>query len=131
MPKVNRKKPKHIVARSILLQDAKGQNRIFMDAGNGDGLVCICLYGQNGRSIQICTEPDGRLGISVLGEGATVSANLGMEADESAVLSLTDREGRLGTVLGSGFPKGEHRLALFRDGQPYWSAPSRKSRKKQ
>jgi hypothetical protein len=78
MPKTLRKKPKHIVARSITLEDAKGKPRILLNAGDGDGLVSICLLGQDGRSIQISTSPEGGLHISLFGTNQKVSASLGM-----------------------------------------------------
>lgn len=125
-----KRKPKHIVARSITLQDAKGKPRIFMDAGDGDGCVAICLFGQHDRSIQISTSPEGGLFISLLGKRATVSASLSMTPEEDAGLSINDRRGLLGTMLGSTFHKGEHRLVLFHDGQPFWSTPMQSKRKK-
>jgi hypothetical protein len=132
MPKLRRKKQKHIVARSIVLEDAKGKPRILMDAGDGDGHVCICLFGQDDRSIQISTSPEGGLHISLLGQRCTVSASFGMSPSEDAGLSIRDRKGRMGTMLGSTFDTGEHRLILFRDGQPFWSTPKQapKQRKK-
>jgi len=136
MPTPNRKKrqrnQKHIIARAITLQDAKGKPRIFMDAGDGDGCVTIALFGENDRSIQISTSPEGGLHISLLGKRSTVSATLGMTPDEDAGLSIRDRKGLLGTELGSEFQTGEHRLVLFREGQPYWSSPrqSKQQRKR-
>lgn len=125
MPKPRSKKQKHIVARSITLEDAKGKPRIFLDAGDGDGFVSICLFGQDDRSIQISTSPEGGLHISLFGKRETVSASLGMTPDEDAGLSIRDRKGRMGTMLGSTFGTGEHRLVLFRDGQPFWSTPKK------
>jgi len=116
-------KAKHLIARSITLEDAKGKPRIFMDAGNGDGYVTICLFGQDDRSIQISTSPEGGLHISLMGKLQTVSATLGMTANEDAGLSILDKRGRLGTMLGSTFHTGEHRLVLFHEGQPCWSTP--------
>ena len=132
--KTKKRKPrlKHLTARSITLEDAKGKPRIFMDAGNGDGCVTICLFGEHDRSIQISTSTEGGLHISLLGQLGNVSATLGMTPDEDAGLSIRDRQGKLGTMLGSILHPGEHRLELFRDGQPCWSAPQpmkRKSRK--
>ena len=128
--KKRKAKPKHIVARSITLEDAKGTPRIFMDAGNGDGYVTICLFGEDDRSIQISTSPEGGLHISLHGERPKVTAALAMTADEDAGLSIRDRQGRLGTMLGSMFNTGEHSLVLFRDGQPCWSTVKPTKRKK-
>ena len=122
--------PQHLTARSLTLEDAQGKRRIFLDAGNGDGRVTICLFGEHDRSIQISTTPAGGLHISLLGQRGTVSTTLGMTPDEDAGLSIRDRQGRLGTMLGSNFQTGEHRLVLFRDGQPCWSAPHPVRRKK-
>jgi|SRR5579872_237162 len=119
-----KRKSKHITARSLTLEDAKGKPRIFMDAGDGDGCVSICLFGEGDRSIQISTSPEGGLHISLIGRRSTVSATFGMTPDENAGLCIRDKQGRLGTMLGSSFHAGEHRLVLFRDGQPYWSAPA-------
>ena len=123
--KTKKRKPrlKHLTARSITLEDAKGKPRIFMDAGNGDGCVTICLFGEHDRSIQISTSPEGGLHISLLGQLGNVSATLGMTPDEDAGLSIHDRQGRLGTMLGSSLPDGEHRLMLFQDGRHHWRTP--------
>jgi hypothetical protein len=128
--KKRKAKPKHIVARSITLEDAKGTPRIFMDAGSGDGYVTICLFGEDDRSIQISTSPEGGLHISLHGERSKVTAALGMTADEDAGLSIRDRQGRLGTMLGSTFHPGEHSLVLFRDGQRCGSTAKPTKRKK-
>jgi hypothetical protein len=130
-PKKRKPHPKHLTARSITLEDAKGKPRIFMDAGNGDGDVTICLFGEHDRFIQISTSKEGGLHISLLGQSCTVSATLGMTPDEDAGLSIRDRQGKLGTMLGSILHPGEHRLELFRNGQPGWSAPLPVKRKKQ
>ena len=130
MPKPRSKKQKHITARSITLEDAKGKPRIYLDAGDGDGFVSICLFGQDDRSIQISTSPEGGLHISLFGKRETVSASLGMTPNEDAGLSIRDRKGRMGTMLGSAFGTGEHRLVLFSDGQPFWSAPKKGRSKK-
>ena len=129
-PKKRKSLVKHLTARSLTLEDAKGKPRILLDAGNGDGCVTICLFGEHDRSIQISTSPEGGLHISLLGRRGNVSATLGMTPDEDAGLSIRDRQGRLGTMLGSNFQTGEHRLVLFRDGQPCWSAPHPVRRKK-
>ncbi len=128
--KKRKPKAKHITARSITLEDAKGKPRIFMDAGDGDGHVTICLFGEDDRQIEISTSPKGSLHISLFGRRQTVSASFGMTPDEDAGLSIRDRQGRLGTMLGSSFHTGEHSLVLFRDGQPSWSAPKQTKRKK-
>ena len=130
--KAKRRKPqaKHITARSIILEDAKGKARIYMDAGDGNGYATICLFGEGDRSIQISTSPEGGLHISLLGKRSTVSATLGMTKDEDAGLSIRDRRGLLGTMLGSVLDSGEHRLILFRGGQPYWSTPRLPRRRK-
>jgi hypothetical protein len=132
-PKSHKPRAKHLTARSISLQDAKGKTRIYMDAGNGNGYATICLFGEEGRSIQVSTSPEGGLHVSLLGKRGMVSATLGMTKDEDAGLSIRDRRGLLGTMLGSVLEPGEHRLILFRSGQPYWSTPrlpSRRRRKK-
>jgi len=128
----NRKpRSKHLTARSLTLEDAKGKPRIFMDAGDGDRYVTICLFGEHDRSIQITTSPEGGLHISLLGQRCNVSATLALTPDEDAGLSIRDRHGRLGTMLGSILQPGKHRLVLFQDGQPCWSTPRPVKRKKQ
>ena len=114
MPTKRQARAKHITGHSITLTDAKGKARIHMDAGNGDGLATICLFGESGRSIQISTSPDGGIYISLLGQRCKVSATLGMTADESAGLTILDRRGRLGSMLGAVFDSKEHRLVVFR-----------------
>lgn len=127
--KGRKQKPKHITARSITLKDAKGQSRIFMDAGDGDGCVSICLFGENDRSIQISTSAEGGLHISLFGQGSKVSATLGMTNDEDAGLSIRDRQGLLGTMLGSTLEPGEHGLVVFQNGQPFWCTPKPSKKK--
>jgi hypothetical protein len=128
--KKRKQKAKHITARSISLLDSKGKPRILMDAGNGDGYVRICLFGENDRSIQISTSPEGGLNISLLGKRSKVSASLGMNSNENAGLCIRDRKGLLGTMLGSIFETGEHQLVLFREGQQHWSTPHLSKQKK-
>jgi hypothetical protein len=128
-PKKRKPRQKHIVARSITLKDAKGKPRIFMDAGDGDGYVTICLFGEDDRSIQIATLPEGGLHISLHGQRSKVTATLGMTSREDAGLSIRDRQGKLGTMLRSTFHPGKHGLVLFSDGQPCWSAPKPTKRK--
>jgi hypothetical protein len=113
-----KQKPKHITARSISLEDAKGKMRIYMDAGTGDGFASISLFGDS-RSIQLSTQPDGSVVISL--QGKKCFASLGMNANEDAGLSIRDRQGLLGTMLGSMFDSGEHHLTVFKNGQIYWS----------
>lgn len=128
--KTRKPKQKHIVARSITLKDAKGKPRIYLDAGDGDGLVTLCLFGEANRSIQISTSPEGGLHIVLHGQRSKVTAALGMTPDENAGLSISDRQGRLGTMLGSTFHTGQHSLVLLRDGQPYWTTLKPKRLKK-
>ena len=127
--KKNLRKAKHIIANSITLTDKKGRPRILLDAGDGDGFVTICLFGENGRSIQIAASREGGLSISLLGTRSTVSATLGMNADEHTGLSIHDNEGKLGTMLGSNFFPGKHSLVLFQKGQPCYVAPKRLKKK--
>jgi hypothetical protein len=114
-----KRKPKHITARSISLNDAKGKTRIYMDAGNGDGFAAISLFGNGGLSIHLSTQPNGSAVISL--EGKKCVASLGMNTNEDAGLSIRDRQGLLGTMLGSMFDSGEHHLTIFKNGQIYWS----------
>lgn len=112
--------PKRLTARSITLVDAKGKPRILLDPGNGDGYACICLYGEKDRSIQISTDPNGSLSIALL--GPRFDASLGVSPDNDAGLCIRDRNGLLGTMLGSYLDPGKHQLVLFQDGQPVWSS---------
>jgi len=128
-PRQTKRKPKHITATSITLEDAKGEPRICMDAGNGDGHVTIALFGQDNRSIQISTSPEGSMSIALLGSRFEVS--LAVSPNNNAGLSIRDREGLLGTMLGSIYEPGKHQLVLFQDGQPVWSTtPPRKTKRK-
>ena len=133
MPKsrpVKRKtKPKHVTASSITLVDALGKPRVFMDAGDGIGPASISVFGQEERSIQIQASPDGVLSIALF--GSRFSASLAVSPENDAGLCIRDRDGRLGTMLGSVYEQGKHQLVLFEDGQPVWSsAKPRKSKRK-
>ena len=130
--KRRKQKDKHITARCLTLVDAKGKPRISMDAGDGDGYAAISLWGEDGRSIQISTEPGGGLHICLFGKSGKASAGIGITSKESAGLSFSDREGRLGTLLGTVQDSNEHALVLFRNGQRYWSSlkPKLQKRKK-
>lgn len=122
--KKRKQKDRHITAHSITLLDSKGNARILMDAGNGDGYATICLFGEDDRSIQISTSAEGGLHISLLGKRSRVSASLGMNSNEDAGLSIRDRKGLLGTMLGSTLDASVHQLVIFQDGQQYWSTPN-------
>jgi hypothetical protein len=135
MPSAKKKKgvlkPKHIVARSIDLVDAKGNLRIHMDAGNGDGYALIWMLGEDGRSIQISTQPNGSMGVTVYGPRCTAFGTLGMSPDGRSGLHISDSQGRLGALLGSPPGKDDFRLMLFSDGQHQWSsAKSTKPKRK-
>jgi len=123
MPTPRTKKPKRITARSITLEDAKGNPRIFMDAGEGDGNVTICLYGEHGHSIQISTSAKGGLHISLFGQDGQDSAVLGMDDDGRSGLIIHDQKGRPGSRLGSLAGSEEHALMLYKHGKPVWSMP--------
>jgi len=119
-PRQTKRKPKHITATSITLEDAQGKPRIFMDAGDGNGPASICIFGKDERSIQIQASPDGVLSIALLGN--RFGASLAVSPENDAGLSIRDRDGRLGTMLGSVYEQGKHQLVLFQDGQPVWSS---------
>jgi hypothetical protein len=119
-PRQTKRKPKHITATSITLTDAQGKPRIFMDAGDGNGPARICIFGKEERSIQIQASPDGVLSIALL--GSRFGASLVVSPESDAGLSIRDRDGRLGTMLGSVYEQGKHQLVLFEDGQPVWSS---------
>lgn len=121
--------PKNITARSITLVDALGQPRIFMDAGDGKCPASISIFGKEERSIQIQASLDGVLSIALLGR--RFGASLVVSPENDAGLSICDRDGRLGTMLGSVYEHGKHQLVLFQDGQPVWSsAQSQKARRR-
>ncbi len=119
-PRPTKRKPKHITATSITLTDAQGKPRIFMDAGDGNGPASICIFGKEDRSIQIQASPDGVLSIALL--GSRFGASLAVSPENDAGLSIRDRDGRLGTMLGSVYEQGKHQLVLFENGQPIWSS---------
>jgi hypothetical protein len=119
-PRQTKRKPKHITATSITLEDAQGKPRIFMDAGDGNGPASICIFGKEERSIQIQASPDGVLSIALLGN--RFGASLVVSPQNDAGLCFRDRNGLLGTMLGSSYEPGKHQLVLFQDGQPVWSS---------
>ena len=119
-PRQTKRKPKHITATCITLEDAQGKPRIFMDAGDGNGPASISIYGKEDRSIQIQASPDGVLSIALL--GSRFGASLVVSPENDAGLSIRDRDGRLGTMLGSVYEPGKHQLVLFEDGQAVWSS---------
>lgn len=124
-----KRKPKNITASSITLVDALGKPRIFMDAGDGKCPASISIFGKEERSVQIQASSDGVLSIALL--GSRFGASLVASPDNDATLCLRDRDGRLGTMLGSVDEQGKHQLVLFQDGQPVWSsAQPQKSRRR-
>lgn len=124
-----KRKPKNITARSITLVDALGQPRIFLDAGDGICPASISVFGKDERSIQIQASPDGVLSIALL--GSRFGASLAVSPENDAGLCIRDRDGKLGTMLGSVYERGKHQLVLFEDGQPAWrSAEPRKAKRR-
>ncbi|HWB58281.1 MAG TPA: hypothetical protein VG733_02270 [Chthoniobacteraceae bacterium] len=122
------KKPDCITARSIELVDVKGKTRIFLDAGDGNGFACICLFGENGRSIQLSCQPGGSMAIAIHDKHS--EATFGMSAQGDAGIDIRDRKGFLGTLLGSNnFTPGEHHLSVFQDGQLAWTTRKRKKKR--
>lgn len=121
-------KKKVVEANSIQLYDTTGRLRIVLDAGDDSGFASINLFSTTGNIIQISTQPDGSLAISLMGQRSTAHATLGLSHDEAAGLHLSDRDGKLGTTLGA-LPGDTHRLVLFDGGQPYWSTPKPKKQK--
>ena len=127
--KAAKRKPKNITASSITLVDALGKPRIWLDAGDGKCPASISIFGKEERSIQIQASLDGVLSIALLGRRFETSLVVSPEND--AGLSIRDRDGRLGTMLGSVYEHGKHQLVLFQDGQPVWSsAQPQKSRRR-
>lgn len=102
--------------------DAKGEPRILLDAGEGDGFATISLWGKEGRSIQITTGPDGRLSICCSAKNGLVTAGFGISPEDATGLSLSDKIGRCGTILGAVADTNEHALILFEDGRRLWSS---------
>jgi len=121
-------KPKHIVARSVTLKDAKGKTRIFMDAGDGDGYATICLFGEGKQSVEIASSRDGGVYISLYGASQKVSAVFSILPDEKAGLQIRDADGRLGTVLGTDLQSGEHHLTVYRNGKVSWTTKGKRKR---
>ncbi|MBN8419287.1 MAG: hypothetical protein J0L73_10250 [Verrucomicrobia bacterium] len=119
-PRPTKRKPKHITASSITLVDALGKPRIFMDAGDGNCPASICIFGKEERSIQLQASADGALSIALL--GSHFGASLAVSPENDAGLSIRDRDGRLGAMLGSVYEQGKHQLVLFQNGQPVWSS---------
>jgi hypothetical protein len=122
------RKPKNITAQSITLLDTTGKPRIVMDAWGEDVYAHICLFAKDGKSIQISTQPNGALVIAL--QGKRCGATLSLDAGGDGGLSIRDREGLLGTMLGSILVPGQHGLTLFHGGQPYWSSPEPPKQKK-
>lgn len=134
MPEKTKKKspqkPQEIVARRLMLVDSKGEPKIYLDAEDEGGSAVICVFGKDGRAIQISAESDGRLSVYLHGTEGRVSAGIGMTPSDSAGLSISDKEGRLGTVLGTMEDSDEHGLRLFREGRPVWSSAKPKAPKR-
>lgn len=121
-------KKKILEANAIHLYDTTGKLRIMLDAGDESGFASINLFSTTGKSIQISTQPDGSVAISLMGKRCTAHATLALSHDEAAGLHLSDREGKLGTTIGAVFDE-THRLMLFDGGQPYWRTPKPKKRR--
>ena len=130
MPKPHPKKQKTIIANSIVLKDAKGQPRIVMNAGDGEKDVYICLYANDGKGIQISTQPEGAISIMVMGKDCRSRIAIGLSADERGSIHISESKGgKLGTILGEEPGTSTHRLLLFKNGQHFWQTPSGRKRK--
>jgi hypothetical protein len=122
-------RPKCIEANSIVLTDTKGRTRIRLDAGGKDGCACISLFAKDGKSVQISSQPDGGILINIFGKRCTSHITLGLSPDGSGGLSISNKNGALGTMLGEEPKTSTHRLLLFKQGKHFWNTPTGKKKK--
>jgi hypothetical protein len=78
-----------LVVQRILMIDPRGQTRISLDAGDGDGYACIGLFGNNQTLINIASEPDGACSIFLQKADSTkvVNVRISPEGEPSIVIS--------------------------------------------
>ena len=120
------KRTKQITANSIVLVDSEGRPRIAMNADGKDGCAYICLFAKDGKSIQISSQPDSAIGIHIGGRRNPALITFGLRADESGIMHISDKSGKLGIVLEAEPGTSTHRLLLFKDGKHFWNTPSGK-----
>jgi hypothetical protein len=120
------KRTKHIKANCISLMDSEGRTRIVMNADGKDGAAYISLFAKDGKSIQISSQPNGAIGIHIGGRKIPNLITIGLSADESGTILISDKSGKLGTVLGEEPRTSTHRLLLFKNGKHFWNTPTGK-----
>jgi hypothetical protein len=118
------KRTKQINATSMVLTDSEGRVRIFMNADGMNGCAHINLYGKDGKSIQILTQPDDAIGIIFGSREVGNLIQIGIKADETGIVLIANKNGKLGTVLGEEPGTSTHRLLLFKDGKHIWNTPT-------
>jgi hypothetical protein len=111
-------------ANSIILSDDEGRPRIILDAGGGKIEPNIVLLGRDDKSIQISSQPNGGIGIMVLGRHCTSHISIGLWPDERGTIEISNTNGKLGTVLGQEPDTSTHRLMLFKNGNHFWNTPT-------
>jgi hypothetical protein len=126
MKKKPKKRSKCIKANSIVLTDSEGKTRIVLDAGEKDGYARIILFAKDGKSIQISSQPEGAIQIILFGKKFQSHAGISIGAKGEGSIFITNKEGKLGTVLGEEPETKTHRLILFKNGQHFWNTPSGK-----
>ena len=122
-------KRRHITANSITLLDSTGKQRIILNAGGDDGYAVIGLYANDGKSVQISSDPDGAVQLAVFGKQCRSHISIHIGADEAGHISISNSDGKPGTIIGEEPKTGIHRLVLFKKGQHFWSTPSGKKSK--
>lgn len=106
--------------------DSEGRTRIVMNADGKDGAAYISLFAKDGKSIQISSQPNGAIGIHIGGRKIPNLITIGLSADESGTILISDKSGKLGTVLGEEPRTSTHRLLLFKNGKHFWNTPTGK-----
>jgi hypothetical protein len=120
---------KHIVAQSITLKDSRGKTRIYMDSSSAPGFATICLFGDDGRAIELSANPDGGLHISIHDGTGKVTAGLAIQSDDRVTLHLYNHRSGTRTELGSGSSDGSHSLTIYHHGKLAWTTMKRQRRR--
>lgn len=118
-------KGKDIVARSITLTDSKGKARIYMGVNDDPASASICLFGPRDRAIEISSDHEGGLHISLRDGTGKIVAGFGITSDNRVGISLFDHRTGSRTELGSDGTGQPPHFTIHHHGQQHWTTRKR------
>lgn len=115
-----------IEADIIQLKDNEGRVRILLDGGSCNGVASIALFSRDDkRTVNITSQQDNRVEISLRGCGGTSFLTLSMDSNNKSSITLSDVNGRFGIILGASplCNDSGNQIQLFHDGQVCCTLP--------